>query len=466
MHSVPFLGARACSARFDAPFIQILTLSLSVGCSSTAASARHHALRADYAEQRPPEPSVQGGADPAVAGPVLRRADYVRAVLRSNPSIESARQGWRAAIARVRGAGSFEDPMVDLGVAPLSIGSSDASFGYEVSISQQLPWFGKRSLEASLASAEAEAAKSDYEATKRELALTALTLYDQYFVATRSLEINQAHIELMRAMRDSANLAFASGRGSAQDSLQAESELAHMEHDGVILASERELVAAQMNELLHRAPRLPLPQPPKDLTLPAFPDIAAPRLEAEAVQARPDIMAVRQRAQAEQARAERAERDYYPDFTVSTSYNSMWDMPEHRWMVGLAFNLPIQRGRRDGSVEEARAMRSQFESDAQRMGDTARTQVFVSLKKLEESKQVLRLFETRLLPLARDQIDAARADFVAAHNSFMAVVQAERNLRKVELDYQMARAEYTRWRGELDRALGRIPGVDWEEAER
>ena len=36
---------------------------------------------------------------------------------------------------------------------------------------------------------------------------------------------------------------------------------------------------------------------------------------------------------------------------------------------------------------------------------------------------------------------------------------AERNLRKVELDYQMARAECDRRRAELDRALGRIPGL-------
>ena len=104
-------------------------------------------------------------------------------------------------------------------------------------------------------------------------------------------------------------------------------------------------------------------------------------------------------------------------------------------------------------------MKAQFESDASRMEDAARTQVFTSLKQLEESKHVLRLFEERLLPVARDQIDAARAGFVSSRSSFMAVIDAERNLRKVELDYQMARAECDRRRAELDRALGRIPGL-------
>src|SRR4051812_5240321 len=78
---------------------------------------------------------------------VLARDAYVRAVLVANPAIESARQGWRAALARARGAGSFEDPMIEMSMAPLSIGRSDARFGYEIGVRQQLPWFGKRDLE-------------------------------------------------------------------------------------------------------------------------------------------------------------------------------------------------------------------------------------------------------------------------------------------------------------------------------
>lgn len=105
-------------------------------------------------------------------------------------------------------------------------------------------------------------------------------------------------------------------------------------------------------------------------------------------------------------------------------------------------------------------MRAQLESDASRLEATARTQVYVSLKQLDESRQVLRLFEDRLLPVARDQIDAARAGFTASRNPFMSVIEAERNLRSLHLDYEMARADCDRRHAELERALGRIPGVD------
>ena len=437
------------------------------GCATTAGSAPYERARVDYdgAAAHASSPARNDAAAGLEAN-VLDRPAYVRAVLERNPTVESARQGWRAALSRVKQSGTFEDPMVDLGVAPLSIGSSKAPFGYELGISQRLPWFGKRGLEAAAAAAEADASKSDYQAMKRELALSAVILYDQYFIAVRSLEINARYVELMRVMRDGATAQFQVGRASAQDPLQAESELAHVERDTAMLLAEREVTVAQMNELLHRAPELPLPPPPTELAMPSIPSSAATEhLGSDAVSQRSEISAARQRARAAQARADRANRESYPDVTVSTSYNSMWDMPEHRWMVGLGFNLPVQTGRRAGAADEALAMRAQFESDASRMTDAVRTQVFVALKQLQGSQRIIGLFENRLLPVARAQVDAARAGFTASQNPFVAVVGAAKNLRSVELDYQMARAECDRHRAELDRALGLIPGLDTQEGQ-
>jgi outer membrane protein TolC len=435
-----------------------------MGCATTGRES-YESMQAEVDRVNVRDQRQAADDDVALKGPTLSRAAFVRAVLHRNRSIEAARQAWRAAVARVRQSGAMDDPMVSLELAPLSIGSTTARFGYSAMVSQRLPWPGKLSLEEVTARAEADAYKCDYEATRRELALTASLLYDDYFVAARSLEVNEHHVALMGAMRGAAIAQFESGRASAQDPLQAEFELTHMEHDAVILASKRDVTVALMNELLHRAPELPLPPPVKDLAAPAGPDAAGtPHLETEALDRRPDVAAARSHARAEQARADRASREYLPDFTVSTSYNSMWDMPEHRWMVGLSFNLPIQGGRRAGAVDEANAARAKFEADSERMRDAARVQVVVALKQLEESTHVLHIYEERLLPVARDEVQAARAAFTASQASFTAVVDAEKNLRTVELEAQIARADHDRRRAELDRALGRIPGLDGEDA--
>jgi len=435
---------------------------LSMGCAAAGQSA----FGATPSSAAPTTDDAGAAADKddgALDGPVLERSAYVRSVLRRNRSVESARQAWRAAGARARQSGILDDPSVTMNLAPLSIGSSTARFGWDATVSQRLPWPGKLGLDEAAARAEADAARSDFEASRRELALTASLLFDDYFVAVWSIEINAHHVALMRSMQAAATAQYETGRGSAQDPLQAEFELTHMEHDTVILASQRDVTVAQMNELLHRAPEALLPPPPRELSVPASSDAGgAARLEAEAVEQRPDVAAARAHARAERARADRGSRESFPDFTVSTSYSSMWDAPEHRWMVGLGVNLPVQAGRRGAMVEEADAMRARYEAEVARLSDAARTQVVVAVKRLEEAGHVLVLMDQHLLPVARDEVDAARAAFTASQTPFVAVVDAEKNLRGVELDRQMALADCDRRRAELDGALGRVPGLAGE----
>lgn len=409
------------------------------------------------------QPRDSQAAQAPLAAAVLARDAYVRAVLSANPGIEVARQGWRAALARVRQAGAFDDPQFEMSMAPLSIGSAHARFGYEVGVSQQLPWFGKRSLERDVMTAEAAASASDLDSVRRELAMSALLLYDQYYLAFRSLEINAAHVALLQSLRAAATAQVAAGRGSALDALQAEAELANLERAAAELEADRDVITAQMNELLHRDSGAPLPAPVVELATRAAPVVQnVKQLEQAAVAQRSEISSARLHARAEAAKAEAVGRDYYPSFTLSTSYSSMWDMPEHRWMVGVGVNIPLPTDRRAGLIDEAHAARAQYESEVERLSDSAKTQVYVALRRVRESEQVLQLFQTRLLPVARDQVDSAQAGFIASRTAFMAVVEAERNLRSAELDHKLAQAECDRRQAELERALGRIPGLDEE----
>jgi len=343
-------------------------------------------------------PEMRADDDHALAARELTRDAYVRAVLDRNPSIESARAAWRAALAHVRGAGLLDDPMVSFGIAPLSIGATNVDFGFEATISQRFPWPGKLSLDVAVAKAEALAAKGDFETTRLELALSAAQLWDAYFVAARALDVNGKHVALLRELKEVANAQFATGHGSAQDALEAEMELAHLEHDGISIATNRDVTAAQMNELLHRDPNGALP-PPADLSI----EIA----HSKGSSRRPEIDVAHLHARAEAERVRRARRDFIPDLTVMTSYNSMWSTPEHRWMVGIGLELPLQVGRRAGAIDEAEANQARYESEARRLTDKVATEIAVAEKRLEEAEHVLRLYEARLLPAARDQVDAA-----------------------------------------------------------
>ena len=432
-----------------------IAASLSVACA-TAGQASFASMSRELSLAEAHTSKAREQDELALRAAELDRSALIRAVLDRNPSVESARQAWRAALARYRQAGAYEDPMLMGSFAPLSIGSTHSRFGFEVGVSQRIPLGGKLNAQSELAVAEARAAESDYAEARSRLALVASELYDDYFVAVRSLEIQAQHLALMDALKQNASAAYASGHASVQDTLQAEGELARLEYQSSVYETQRQVAVAQINALLHRDPELPLPQPPAALR---ERDSVAASAPDKLLAQRPDIAAAHARVRVAEARRQVAESEYHPDLTVELNYNSMWDMPEHRFMAGVSLNVPLQRERRQAAIDEAAAMRASAESETQNMTDTARGELAVAARRIDEAERAVALFEQRIVPIARERIEAARAGFISAQNSFTALIEAERALRSAELELLMAQSDVSKRKAALDRALGRMPIV-------
>ncbi len=441
--------ALALSARF-------CLFALVSACGSSAAEKRYDGMLHELARQRPAAATDDGRA--LFAGETrLERARLVDAVLARSPDIEAARQAWRAALAEVPQARSIEDPMLTYAVAPLSV-AGDAPFGQRVELSQKLPWPGKRRLAGEVAVAEAEAMKGELDGARLDLALMASNLYDDLVVVARAIEVNQQHRELVTEFKKAAEAQYVAGRASQQDPLQAEVELGELERDRIMLEAEAASVTAELNTLLRRDPSAPLP-PPAEETPPDPAGVDARALADEAIANRPELHARAARLRGARAEIDAAHRDYYPDLELMGSYDSMWDMPEHRWMVGVGIEIPLQRGRRRAAVEKAEAMSARARSDEEGLRSRILADVERNLVRAREGARLVRVIEERLLPAAGDQVKAARAGFVTGKNEFVALIEAENNLRKVELDLHHARAELSRRMAALDRAVGRTPGL-------
>lgn len=396
----------------------------------------------------------------------LERVPLVRAVLERNPSLRAARYAWRAALARYPQVTALDDPMLGLGIAPRSIGSDDVDPAPQVQLSQKLPFPGKLRLRGEAALAEAEAMASDHDAVRLHLATMASLLFDDYYLAARSLAINAEHVALLEEFQRIATARYAVGEAAQQDPIQAEVELTHALHRQVVLETTRRIAAEQINALLHRRPETPLPPPPPRLAIPASDDelggdAAGPALAARALAERPELAAAAARIEAEASRVDLARREYLPDVTVVGAWNRRMPRKEMQPFVGVELAVPLQIGRRRAAWEEARARLEQARSRQRALEDEVRLAVHSGHDRLVEARHVVRLFRDRLLPAAEDQIAAARSGFETGRNSFLALIDAERNLRNVELGFEEALANLGRRRAELDRSLGRVPGLDW-----
>jgi len=436
----------------------------SVGLSGCAHGQRgdYHAQRSSIDEAKPRRGSGDGPPDDQASfrnDEPLEREALVRAVLARNPNLEAARQAWRATLAEHPQARSLEDTVASYSLAPLSVRSDVVRFGQVVGLEQRFPTPGKFRFAGEVALAEAEAMRGGYEAVRLTLALMASSLFDEYQRVTRVLTLNGEHRALIEDIKASALVQYESGRASQQDVLQAEVELAHIIHQRVMLESERRVIMAQINGLLHQRPELELPAPPRRTATPSIEVPQTEQLQRDALDNRPELHAARSQRQAADSGVDLAKRNYAPAIGLMGEYNSMWAETDHRWMTGISLNLPLQIRSRKGAVDEAQARAEQASAELSVKRDEVRVEVDQARQRVLEAAHVVQLYETRLIPAARAQIDAAGFGYDTGRNSFQALIDAERSLRTLEIQYEEVLASLGQRAAELDRARGILPGL-------
>jgi outer membrane protein TolC len=372
-----------------------------------------------------------------------------RLALERNAGIKALEAAARAAAFRVAPAGALDDPTLQYGVPPATLGDR---FG-RLEVSQPVPWPGKLALREDAARWQATAASEDSDELRLRVAAAAKSLFAEWAYVHRALTINTDHEALLQELRRVAEVRYAAGRAGQQDALQAEVARARLAAEAITLERRRREVQARINALLSRPAQSHVP-PPADLPEP-MPAPPLDQLQHTAAREHPALARVHARIAEAQTQKDLTEKDFYPDFRLMAGYSSLWDNPDKRWTIGVGINLPLDYGnKRSATLDAARAelMRRRWQltdGEAQLLGEIEAARAGV-----EEAASVIAIYRSRLLPLAEDNLAAARADYRAGAGSFLNVIDAEREQLRTEDGLARARADYLRRLAELERWVG------------
>ena len=398
-------------------------------------------------------PAGAQSADQAItAGGLVAR------VLAENAGLASLRAAVDAAEARIDPAGSLPDAQLSGAVAPETLGGFTTPSGGErgtnvrVEISQEIPWPGTLGLRADTARKEAAAAGDNVAALRLHLAAATRSAYAEWRYVHRALAINAANQDLVDELRRVAEQRYAAGIAQQQDVLQAEVELQRLKRQALALERLKRAVRAKINALLNRDANQALP-PPRALPAPqSLPAYAA--LRELSLAKHPELSRIQRRVAANQDREALARKDFYPDFKVFGGYNSLWDAGEKRWIVGVGINLPLNRSKYRARLDAAQADTIRLESELAERRAQLLSQLEQAHAAVEEARDSIALYENELVPLARENLSAARAEYGAGGGSFLDVIDAEDkklgaelNLERVRADYFSAMADLCRWTG-------------------
>jgi outer membrane protein TolC len=392
----------------------------------------------------------------------LKLIDLIEEALDKNPDILAAKSKWEVFKERPPQAGSLDDPMVGLGIVNLptdtfSFRQEDMTMK-EISLTQRLPYPGKRGLRSEMAQKEAEAAFSDYEEVKVKVSRDVKMAYYELFFVNKAIEVTEKNREILKLLNQIAETKYSVGEGIHTDVFKAQVELSKMIDELIMLNQNRRTLKSKLNTLLHRPPFAPLGDP-GEVAYEKFSGDPEELVKA-AAERRPSLQSVKRMVERNKASLKLAERDYYPDFDIKLAYGQRDDGPAGRRpdmvsaMVG--FNLPLWHKSKQGrKVAESQKDIQATNDQLTAMTNEIRYMVSEKLADIERAEKQIELIRTGIIPQATLSLDSAIASYRVNKVDFITLLDTEMTLFKYETQYYRLLTDYRKSIAEIEAAVGK-----------
>lgn len=384
---------------------------------------------------------------------LVKLSDLLDEALKNNPDLLSAKLRWEAIREDIPQARSLDDP--ELSIARRGI-PSDFNFGNadetSYGIEQSFPFPGKRALRGKMAAQVSAAAEQDYLARMREVTARVKIAYDDLFLVQKSIDLSLEHRTLLEGFLEIADRKYAVGQVSQQDLLKAQVELSKIHNRLLLLEQEGVSARAEIRSLLN------LPQDTEvgrveDLEFRPF-TFTLEEVMEQALQKRPELRAARFMIEKSKQATVLAKRDYLPDVRVEVSYSEFQAGPNH-WMATGKINLPwIFKGKYDARVRQSAAEEAKARADQAAVRNQTLSGVRDHFTMVKTTEQLIGIYRDGVLPQAEQSLEASRIGYQAGKVDFLNLIDSERTLRDLQLEYYAALARFWRSIAELERMAG------------
>lgn len=418
--------------------------------------------RGPAAAQAPsPSPAVSADASSAPPPPdlpVLRLDDLLASVRSDNPSLRAARLEAEALGRRAPQVAALPDPVVMVAYQPFPLLTARGAQRSQWRVEQQIPYPGKRTLQADVADFSADVAAHEADVYAEDLALgVKRTYYDLVRIQAQT-----GLVEAFRArLADFEQVAAAQyevGTGMQQAVLKAQVEKNALTQRLVALARQHRSAV----ETLARLTDAPIEGEFVVTADPAAPAVADVEVLVDvARRLRPEVEALA----AAEARAEAgvalAQKQFRPDFGVNLTY---FDIAQRDLMptatgrdalaLGVSVKVPLQRGRLRAGLEEARLRAAQVQARQEALQTQFTTEIADLVSTLEREAEQIDLYARTLIPQAETAREATLAAYTTGRTSFLDLLDAERMLFTLRMSHEDALSRYLQATAALERALG------------
>lgn len=373
--------------------------------------------------------------DGSKTSPVLQQ--LIEQALENNPEIKSMQRRFDMMRARVPQAKALDEPVLSVGymgnIAPFFVQRADPSSGRTISMSQDLPYPGKRSLKGKIASSEADAEWWTFEQTRRNVVAEVKDAYFELYFLTKAIGVVTKTKTLVEQFTKIAEAKYTVGKGIQQDVLKAQVEFSKLIEQQIVLEQRKQIAEARLNSLLYRESDSPLPTveelKPRDFAY------SLAQLNEAAITNYPELKSQRRKLEGAQYAIQLAKKDFYPDFSVGFTYVNRPAMPE-MYGLNVGVKLPVYIGQKQRpALTEATAS---FEAEKRSLENKTSVLMFrIRDKYLAETtaRRLVSLYSTTIVPQSSLSLESAIAGYQVGKVDFLTLLDNLVTLVNYELSY-------------------------------
>jgi len=395
---------------------------------------------------------------------VLTLKSATEQAVRDNPDLAQIQARAQAMAAIPSQMGALPDPEISINAMSLPVNTfntrQEDMTQLGVGISQSFPFPGKLGLREQAAAFEAEAATQNVTEVRWRLLSEVKSTWWLIFYLDRALGIVDNNHALLQQFVQIARSKYEVGEGLQQDVLLAQLELSKLLDQQLMLKASRRNAAASLNALLDKPANEEVRLPDKiDSQLPAIQQETQLYQQAEA--SRAVLEGNRQGINAAQSRLELAKKDVLPDFNLRASYGARDDMPSgdrraDLLSLNLSMNVPIFAAQKQAKAVDQRTSELMQEKYAlQDQWNKVRAQISQGYNDYRRAKDQVVLFETGIVPQARQTVASMLAGYQVNKVDFLNLVRSQITLFEYETQYWKAFTEANQALAQLSSAVGK-----------
>ncbi len=403
------------------------------------------------------------GDEPAI-GQVLTLKSATELAVRDNPDLAQMQARAQAMAAIPSQMGALPDPEISINAMSLPVNTfntrQEDMTQLGAGISQAFPFPGKLALREQAAAFEAEAATQNVTEVRLRLLSEVKTTWWLIFYLDRAIQIVDSNHALLQQFVEIAKTKYEVGEGLQQDVLLAQLELSKLLDQQLMLKASRRNTAASLNALLDKPANEEIRLPDKiEAQLPTIKQENLLYRQAET--SRAVLESNRQGINAAQSRLDLAKKDYLPDFNLGASYGARANTPagDRRadlLSLNLSMNVPIFAAQKQAKAVDQRNSELMQERYALRdQWNKVRSQISQGYNDYRRAKDQAVLFETGIVPQARQTVASMLAGYQVNKVDFLNLVRSQLTLFEYETQYWKAFTEAHQALAQLSAAVGK-----------